>query len=461
MTSTKHGASVITIVGGGFSGLVTAYYLTKKGCKVRVLERAPRPGGMIETKITEFGLVETAANAFLNSAALEEMMSDLQLSIEVPQRIARRRYVYRREQTKIIGAPRRWPLTWRGTLQTLKFSFQALGGLKAARPTDRESVRKWSERVLGFEGSRYLAEAAMQGIYAGDPEQLSARLIFGKYLLPRSEKKAESVAMPRVKGSVSVSGGMGVFISRLQDKLVEHGVEFQFGVEVTPEMVDEMAGRVVIATSAHQASGLLNHRSQRLSQLLARVEMVPLISATVFFKDSDIHSRGFGCLFPPIENRLALGVLKNNFIFYDRVQSGYSETWILGGAMPSRRDAIQKLFDAKDEEIVRLICQERSEIFHLATKLPDDVLDFCITRWPKAIPHYTIELAEIIPEIVQGERGVYLIGNYLGEIGLAKILEQAMRLAHEIVGESTGQVGELVGEQAPVRAPSHKSEKAQ
>ena len=37
----------ITVVGAGFSGLTTAYFLTKQNFKVRVVDKADRPGGLI------------------------------------------------------------------------------------------------------------------------------------------------------------------------------------------------------------------------------------------------------------------------------------------------------------------------------------------------------------------------------------------------------------------------------
>ena len=68
---------IITVVGAGFSGLVTAYYLFKAGESVRVLEKSPRVGGLLRTIHTEHGLVETAANGLLSSFRLETMCDEI------------------------------------------------------------------------------------------------------------------------------------------------------------------------------------------------------------------------------------------------------------------------------------------------------------------------------------------------------------------------------------------------
>ena len=39
------------IIGGGISGLSTAYYLSKAGVRPTLIEKAPRVGGVIQTSV--------------------------------------------------------------------------------------------------------------------------------------------------------------------------------------------------------------------------------------------------------------------------------------------------------------------------------------------------------------------------------------------------------------------------
>jgi len=94
----------INVVGAGFSGLTTAYFLTKKGFKVRIFEKSDRAGGLIRTIRTEHGLVETAANGLLSSARAEAMCADLGVPLIMTRREGRRRFIYR-------GKPKQIPLT--------------------------------------------------------------------------------------------------------------------------------------------------------------------------------------------------------------------------------------------------------------------------------------------------------------------------------------------------------------
>ena len=94
----------IKVVGAGFSGLATAYYLVKEGCKVQVVEKNSRPGGLIRTIETKHGPVETAANGIRNSVRLEAMCTDIGVPLIPTRREARARFIFR-------GQPKRFPLS--------------------------------------------------------------------------------------------------------------------------------------------------------------------------------------------------------------------------------------------------------------------------------------------------------------------------------------------------------------
>jgi hypothetical protein len=55
-----------------------------------------------------------------------------------------------------------------------------------------------------------------------------------------------------------------------------------------------------------------------------------------------------------------------------------------------------------------------------------------VTRWSRALPHYTIELEKILTDLPPPPKNIALVGNYLGRIGLAKILERAAFVADEV-----------------------------
>src|SRR5438477_10818806 len=83
----------INVVGAGFSGLTTAYFLTKQNFRVRIFEKTERAGGLIKTIRTEHGLVETAANGLLSSARGEAMCADIGVPLLATRREGRKRFI--------------------------------------------------------------------------------------------------------------------------------------------------------------------------------------------------------------------------------------------------------------------------------------------------------------------------------------------------------------------------------
>jgi oxygen-dependent protoporphyrinogen oxidase len=399
--------SPINVVGAGFSGMVSAYFLTKAGRRVRIFEKSARAGGLIQTIHTQHGLVETAANGLLNSARLEAMCADIDVPLLPTRRDGRKRFIYR-------GSPRQVPLK-PSELARIGFGFaRNLGGL---RPRPFESIAEWGERVFGKGATTYLLAPALGGIYAGDPNQLSASLIFGRTFLPQHLETRRTLK-GKTRGTVAPPNGMQQLIDGLHDYLNEAGAEFLFNHEA-PKLTGEPT---IICVSAGAAANYLAENAPEVSERLSRIEMLSLITTTCFYQSDAATLNGFGCLFPHDQGFHARGVLFNNCIFDGRGPA-HSETWIFGGALDP---GVVKL---NDTELAEVISHDRERFFGRV----DQPLATHITRWPKALPHYSLALERTLTSMPPPPANVALVGNYLGKIGLAKILERAAYVADSIV----------------------------
>jgi protoporphyrinogen/coproporphyrinogen III oxidase len=400
------GRKSAAVVGAGFSGLVTAYYLERAGFSVDLYERQAKVGGLLGTNETEYGIAESAANAFLNSHRLEELFRDLGLRMIRTNPEARARFIFRG------GKLRKWPLGFSATLAFIRFIFRFLFNRKAVLPKEGESVGAWGTRVMNAEVAENLLLPAFQGIYAGEGSRLSAKLLLSGLFRKTAERK------PLVRGSVSAERGMGEFTEALAEKLKSRGVRFHFGTSAPTRFPADV---VYYCGSAYETATAIENAAPGLAHLLSRIEMLPLVSVTTFFKKNPKTLPGFGVLFPPREEFQSLGVLYNHFIFPNRVKAAdvQSETWIFGGA---RNPGI---VEASDDQILRQIISDRSRIQDKAEEYP---LHFVVQRWRKAIPYYTVDFESVLEEILERNAEsirVRAMGNYLGGIGLAKILDRA------------------------------------
>jgi protoporphyrinogen/coproporphyrinogen III oxidase len=398
----------ITVVGAGFSGLTTAYFLLKQGHKVRIFEKTDRAGGLIKTIRTAHGLVETAANGMLNSARLEAMCADIGVPLSPTRKEGRKRFIYRRK-------PKQMPLTVSDIgRMALRFGVSA----RSWSPRQFETIADWGRRVIGGGATDYLLTPALGGIYAGDPEQLSASLIFGRAPLP-DHLATNRPQKARVRGTVAPPNGMQQLIDGLQSHLEKAGAEFKFN-QNSPARSGE---RVIVCLSARATAEYLAPVAPALSAAIREIEMLSIATVTCFYGAEAAKLNGFGCLFPRDQGFRARGVLFNDSIFAGRGPA-HAETWIFGGALDP---GVVKL---TDQEFADLIASEREEFYGKK----DQPLDIYVTRWPNALPHYSVELEKTLMTLPAPPDNIALVGNYLGRIGLAKILERAAVVSENFKG---------------------------
>ena len=397
----------ITVVGAGFSGLVTAYLLTKSGRHVHIIEKTSRAGGLIKTIRSEHGLVETAANGLLNSARAEAMCADIGVPLLPTRREARKRFIYR-------ARPRQMPLNPTEALR-------AAGGIVAnaarLRPRPFEAISDWGNRVLAKGATEYLLAPALGGIYAGDPNQLSASLIFGRADLPE-HLQTYRPQKATLRGTVAPPKGMQQLIDGLVDYLRKRGVEFLFDTSAQPQPNEP----TVVCLSASTASTYLRDAAPGLAESLSQIEMLSLLTTTAFFGDDAATLKGFGCLFPRDQGFRSRGVLFNTSIFEDRGPA-HAETWIFGGALDP------DIVNLSDDQIRQQILSDRRRFYGK----DDAPLAVHVTRWPNALPHHSVDLEKILTKLAPPPPNIALVGNYLGRIGLAKILERAAYVVENTV----------------------------
>ena len=392
----------VTVVGGGFSGLATAYYLSLAGVPVEIVEKSDRLGGLIATLQTPHGPVETAAVGMRNSARVDAVCRDLGLDMLFSAPSFRRAgYIYR-------GRPRRWPLSaWESISLAARFATATARGARSPRPL--ETVEQWGARVLGPRATQWLVGPALHGRYAGEPARLSASLLFGRPELPA----------PRVrKGVVAPVGGMQQLIDALERRLRSRDVSIRLNSTASLDG----ATPAVICTSARAAAECLRDAAPAASQALSTIDMLPLVRITAFYPGEATSQWGRGILFPRGGGDIrALGVLFNTNIFPQR-KGAYSESWIYGGATDP------DVVDLSDVELGAAMDRDRQVLCGRDVRPAGRF----VNRWREALPYYDLQLELARARGFDLPKGVFLVGNYVAGIGLPMVLEQAAAVASRI-----------------------------
>lgn len=400
----------INIIGAGFSGLTLAWFLVRRGFTVTIFEKNSFAGGLIQSERQHDMLVETAANGLMQSSLVEELFQSLDLSWVSTQTYAKKRFFWRENKY------RQWPLKIYETLIFLISLSRSLTlGKNWMSPRPFESVRIWGYRVFGRYFTNFILATGLQGIYAGDYNRLSATLIFKRFFDNNAKKKKTKFQ------SIAPKEGMGDLMIKLKEKLIFRNVEFKFSTAFAKPERDCV---YVSAVSAYDFEALAPVFLEGNS--FFRLEMLPLIRVTVSFQQPKKKIKGFGILIDPKDSMASLGVLSNSYIFPDRGEF-YNESWILGGA---KSLDVMHLTDA---QIKMLIEKERARILGC----DDEIYGIHITRWSKALPHYTLELEEKLKNL-KLKKNFYLTGNFLGRLGLSQILESNLELAQKIEANHSG-----------------------
>ncbi|HQY06012.1 MAG TPA: protoporphyrinogen oxidase, partial [Lacunisphaera sp.] len=170
----------IAIVGGGLTGLTAAWRLHQAGHRATMFEKAPQVGGAITSHARDGWLVEGGPNSLQETPAVATLISDLGLSEQraLVSPAAKQRFIVRG------GRPLPVPLTPGDLLTSPLFSVGARLRVLTELLT-RPRVRTTDVNLAAFVASHFGREIVdyglnpfVGGIYAGDPEKLSARYAF-------------------------------------------------------------------------------------------------------------------------------------------------------------------------------------------------------------------------------------------------------------------------------------------
>jgi oxygen-dependent protoporphyrinogen oxidase len=212
---------------------------------------------------------------------------------------------------------------------------------------------------------------------------------------------------------------MGELVDRLHAVLRARGVTFSFDTPV--ERLDASVP-TVICTNAPVAARLIAPFAPTLSTAIGRIRMVSLVVITAFFERRDDDWRGLGVLFPRSTGVEALGVLCNTDMFPDR-GTLRSETWIYGDLSPSALP--------QADAIVSRMCEDRGRV----TNRMDAPIAWHVTPQIESLPVYDTAVLEAQASLADLPARIALAGNYLGRLGVSKLLDGAWEAARRITGE--------------------------
>jgi oxygen-dependent protoporphyrinogen oxidase len=446
----------VAVVGGGISGLATAHRLRQTApgsLEITLIEADQRLGGKVQTERLLDIPVEAGPDTIgAQPPELRGLIEDLGLAGAVVTPGTSGSYLWSRGRLRRVPAGallglsgRPWPLLRSGLLSPLGV---LRAGLDLMLPRTRlpvdPSIGELVRARFGDEVCERLVEPMLSGAHSGPIDELSARCVVPDIeALARAHRSLYLAMLRQRRGGqghtfTTLDGGLGRLIDALAAALAGCDVRLDTAVSAMERTDGGYRLRlargpalevdaVVLAVPTYVAADLVEAIGPAIGAALREVRYGDLTCVTLAYPHHAITRPldATGFLVPPSDGRLIVGCTWLPAKWPPL--AGYPVTPIrclIGG----NRDVGASM---SDEELTRRVHEELVEAMGLAAAPMGSV----VTRWPRAIPHYTVghqDRLDRIDSALTALPRLYLTGAGYRGASLARCVVQAHQTARTV-----------------------------
>jgi oxygen-dependent protoporphyrinogen oxidase len=452
----------VVVIGAGITGLTAARELFRVSNRIRrpvevvVLEASPRLGGKVRSELVDGAVVETGPDSFVTlKPEMLELVRELGLESELiptgPEPtvsvLKGGRLLPMPAGMQLISPTRLLPFafsplfSWRGKL---RMALEPL--VPTRRGADDESLADFARRRLGVEALDSLVAPMLAGIFAGDPEKMSARSTFPQLLemekrggLARSlwfggaGKKAKREGFSTF---MTLKGGLSLLIDALAKSLPPGAVRLDCPASsvrrhegrwevVTPQGTLE-ADAVIAAAPASAFADSVEGLDPELSARLREIPFASTATVTLIYdeKSFPVPPRGFGFLTTRGEGTTLTAATFSSSKFPARAPRGKIVVRaFVGGAGRE---------EAAEAALMRIESRVREDLDRILGLNGAAPVAAKTTRWIKANPQYNVGHArrlERLSSCLKSHPGLVLAGCSYGGVGMPDCVRSGRRAA--------------------------------
>jgi oxygen-dependent protoporphyrinogen oxidase len=408
----------VIVIGAGIAGLITAYELQKKGCRVELLEASPIAGGRMHTH-TEAGFVMDAGAQFLSSEypILSSLIEELGLASErvtMPSTmgivkngtIRKLRYSnpFSLLTSGVLGLRSWFALGYQGFKIVQKTRSLPVNDLSAWAAYDDEDARSWCQRTYTKEVCRCFYEPMLEAFYFQQLHETSKALPLALAKFNRAQ-------------AMTTQGGINLLVNTLADTLkihyntAAHQVILE-GDKVVVKTDDGIrtADSVVIATPAPIAQKIYRPLNAHEKQLLES-PYSSTITLSIALNDAHVVSNLddlYGIWIPAVERKHIAAITMESAKCHTRVPQGKALINIMLDGQSGK-----EMIDQEDHTVIDSILDELQTYFPRIKNHVDFVKLF---RWRYAEPLSYVGRARAIRDYkahIDANTRIFLAGDYM------------------------------------------------
>jgi len=332
--------------------------------------------------------------------------------------------------------------------------------LPTKKSEDEESLGQFVRRRLGTEVLERIAEPLVAGIHAGDPETMSLRSSFPRFIelenryrsvilgmmqrrkqfLQEAKKKkagAQYTMFMTLKGGLSeITDTLGarlnpqtiqmgsrlVAVEKLHDKakgsLWSYGLTLANGKSL-------IARSLILATPSYITAELVKSLDPMLAEELLAIPYVSTATVSLAYRREQVTHPldGFGFVIPRVEQRKIMACTWSSMKFANRApENNLLLRCFVGGAHN------QHLSLLSEPEIVAIVRDELREIMGIRS----EPLFTRVFRWEKSMPQYTLghgQRLQRIEERLSALPGLFIAGSAYWGIGISDCIRSGKKAA--------------------------------
>jgi protoporphyrinogen/coproporphyrinogen III oxidase len=453
----------VLVVGGGVSGLATAYRLMgqEPAPEVTVLEAGDRAGGKLRgVEVGDLSLPAGADSFLARKPWAVELCKELGLGAELISPGSSGSYLW--TDRGLVSLAKDAPFGIPGDISDV-FRWPGLsraGRFRAAEDLIRKKRKDGREETLGGLLRRRLGDEATElslapllaGLFSGDVDRLGVRATFPE--LERWEQRQGSL----IRGSQAASrdarrgadpgpmflrprAGVERLIEALGDRL---GDRVRLGARVTEvapsdggftvrtdDGAEHPADAVVLATEAHVVPEILGDLSRGVVPDLKAIEYVSTGVLLMVYPTDTAGGlpSGTGFVVPRGKAPMTASTWLSNKWPTESFGTRAVVRCYVGGA------GAEDLLDEDDSDLVEACAR------HLAAvvPLPDRPEHSSVVRWPRAMPQYGVGHIERVGRIRSGlPAGIFVTGQAYDGVGIPDCVRGAGDTAWSVAAHLAG-----------------------